>query len=107
MGTGIPKFQRHAGVNEMDDEKERCVCVGSHERHICYLHSKGMVDEVEKITDNPTVTCSICLVNANSPDNVCSPTTLGGGFKYSDMRDSKKILCETVVTEAKPSEEEK
>ena len=56
-----------------------------------------MVQEVETLTDNPTVTCSICQVNANLPDNVCSPTTLGGGFKYSDMRDSKKVLCDSVV----------
>jgi hypothetical protein len=82
----------------MEEKKtEVCTCVEKHEQHICFLHSKGRVQEVETLTDNPTVTCSICLVNANSPDNVCSPTTLGGGFKYSDMRDSKKIICDTVV----------
>lgn len=79
------------------ESKDTCVCTGDHEKHICYMHSKGMVKEVEQLTDNPTVTCSICLVNANSPDNVCSPTTLGGGFKYSDMHHSKKIICESVV----------
>ncbi len=79
------------------EPKETCVCTGEHEKHICYLHSKGLVKEVESLTDNPTVTCSICLVNANSPDNVCSPTTLGGGFKYSDMHQSKKIICESVL----------
>lgn len=79
------------------ESKEKCVCAGEHENHICYLHSKGLIKEVEKLTDSPTVTCSICLVNANSPDNVCSPTTLGGGFKYSDMQYSKKIICESVV----------
>ena len=52
---------------------------------------------VTELTDNPTVTCSICLVNANAPDNVCSPATLGGGFKYSDMQYSKKIICESVL----------
>jgi hypothetical protein len=78
-------------------QKELCICSSEHERHICYLHSKGQIKEVEKLTDNPTVTCSICLVNANSPDNVCSPTTLGGDFKYTDMRDSKKIICDSVV----------
>lgn len=92
----------------MDEEKRTCVCVGNHESHICYLHSRGMVDEVEKMTDNPTVTCAICLVNANSPDNVCSPTTLGGGFKYSDMRESKKIICDSVVVQqSQPESEEK
>ncbi|GFO55302.1 hypothetical protein GMSM_23090 [Geomonas sp. Red276] len=89
----------------MDEKKATCVCAGRHEQHICYLHSKGMVEEVEKLTDNPTVTCAICLVNANSPDNVCSPTTLGGGFKYSDMRDSKKIICDSVIVQDPPDEE--
>jgi hypothetical protein len=85
------------------DPNEKCVCTGNHERHICFLHSKGFIDEVEKLTANPTVTCSICLVNANSPDNVCSPTTLGGGFKYSDMQYSKKIICDSVA-DATPEE---
>jgi len=76
---------------------EACLCVGEHEKHICFLHSKGLVKEVEKLTDNPTVTCSICLVNANAPENVCSPTTLGGGFKYSDMKHSKKVICDSVL----------
>ena len=83
------------------EPKRTRVCAGNHERHVCHLHSKGLIEEVEKLTDNPTVTCSICLVNANSPDNVCSPTTLGGGFKYSDMKDSKKIICDSVM-EAPP-----
>lgn len=91
------------------DEKETCVCTGDHEKHICYLHSKGMVKEVERLTDHPTVTCAICLVNANSPDNVCSPTTmgaLGGGFKYSDMQHSKKILCDSVLDTGKEKKKE-
>jgi hypothetical protein len=78
------------------EANKTCSCGKNHEEHICALHSKGLIDEAEHLTDNPTVTCSICLVNANSPDNVCSPTTLGGGFKYSDMKNSKKIICESV-----------
>jgi len=88
------------------ESKETCVCTGEHEKHICFLHSKGLVEEVEKLTDSPTVTCSICLVNANSPHNVCSPATLGGGFKYSDMQHSKKIICESVVECAPGKKEE-
>ena len=76
---------------------QTCSCVEKHGQHICYLHSKGKIQEVEKMTDNPTVTCSICLVNANSPDSVCLPTTLGGGFKYSDMKGSKKIICDSLA----------
>ncbi len=86
------------------ESKEKCICTEKHDQHICVLHSKGMVQEVEKLTDNPTVTCSICLVNANSPDNVCSPTTLGGGFKYSDMQGSKKVICDSL---AEPDPEKK
>lgn len=78
------------------EANKTCSCGQTHEEHICALHSKGLIAEAEHLTDNPTVTCSICLVNANSPNNVCSPTTLGGGFKYSDMKGSKKIICERV-----------
>jgi hypothetical protein len=73
-----------------------CDCGKIHEDHICALHSRGRITEAEHLTDKPTVTCAICLVNANSPKNVCSPTTLGGGFKYSDMKDSKKVICESI-----------
>ena len=78
------------------EENKTCSCGKKHEEHICALHSKGLIGEVEHLTDNPTVTCSICLVNANAVSNVCSPATLGGGFKYSDMMNSKKIICESV-----------
>lgn len=73
-----------------------CMSVERHEQHVCALHSKGMTKLVQQVTDNPTVTCAICLVNANSPDFVCSPTTLGEGYNYSDMAGSKKIICESV-----------
>lgn len=76
--------------------ENRTCCGKEHEHHICHLHCKGLIEEAEHLTDEPTVTCAICLVNANSPENVCSPTTLGGGFRYSDMQDSKKIICESV-----------
>jgi hypothetical protein len=87
-------LQSHEG-HAMDTDKT-CSCGKRHEQHICALHSKGMVEEAEHLTDHPTVTCAICLVNANLPDYVCSPTTLGGGFKYSDMKNSKRIICENV-----------
>lgn len=104
VGAGEVAASRTAGQGDIDMEEDKktevCLCIDKHEQHICFLHSKGRVQEVEKLTDNPTVTCSICLVNANSPENVCSPTTLGflgGDFKYSDMRDSKKIICDSVL----------
>lgn len=87
------------------DHTDNCTCADKHKQHICFFHRNGMVKEVEELTDNPTVTCSICLVNANSPDNVCSPTTLGGVFKYSDMQNSKKIICDSVTHPDRESKE--
>jgi hypothetical protein len=81
------------------EANQTCHCGKKHQHHICYLHSRELYEEAEHLTDNPTVTCAICLVNANFPDNVCSPTTLGGGFRYADMKDSKKILCEQLDPE--------
>jgi hypothetical protein len=91
-----PALKPHKKDTPMVANKKNCSCGKTHEEHICALHSKGLIAEAEHLTDNPTVTCAICLVNANLPNNVCSPTTLGGGFKYSDMKDSKKIICESV-----------
>lgn len=85
--------------------EKTCLSEEKHEQHICSLHKKGLTQLVQQLTDNPTVTCAICLVNANSPDNVCSPTTLGEIFNYSDMRGSKKIICETVNSDVKKDTE--
>jgi len=82
------------------EPKQVCISPDRHEHHICFLHGKGRVEEAERLTDNPTVTCAICLVNANAPDNVCSPATLGGGFKYSDMQGSKKAICDSLSESA-------
>jgi hypothetical protein len=35
------------------------------------LHGKGLIEEVEHLRDRPALTCSICLVHANSPGDVC------------------------------------
>ena len=78
-----------------------------HERHICALLNKGKFSEVEQLTDNPTVTCSICLVNANSPEHVCSPTTLGGGFRYSDMYSRKQNVFEGDTLDQTQEQEKK
>lgn len=79
----------------MDSDK-CCTSMEKHNCHICALHSRGLTKAVLEMTDNPCVTCAICLVNANSPDYVCSPTTLGRVYNYSDMQDSKKVICESV-----------
>ncbi|UFS71212.1 hypothetical protein LPW11_03235 [Geomonas sp. RF6] len=88
-------------------ENRTCCDPARHDQHICALHNKGKYEEVESLTDNPTVTCSVCLVNANSADNVCSPATIGGGFKYSDMYQRKQMVVEgDTLQEAGKKEEE-
>lgn len=76
-------------------EPNKTCSAKDHERHICCLHNKGMFAEVERLTDNPTVTCAVCLINANSPENVCMPAALGGGFNYSEMDQHKTVVRET------------
>ncbi|MBJ6727505.1 hypothetical protein [Geomesophilobacter sediminis] len=78
-----------------------CTSPEKHEQHVCCLHSKGLTKTVEQVTDHPTVTCAICLVNANAPEYVCAPTTLGTGYHYSDMQGSKKIICGSVDSTVK------
>ena len=53
-----------------------CSCEEKHQGHICQLKSLGMTKDIEQITNNPTVSCFICDVEANSEDNVCSPEPL-------------------------------
>ncbi|HIJ96207.1 MAG TPA: hypothetical protein HPP94_10835 [Desulfuromonadales bacterium] len=53
-----------------------CSCGESHQGHICVLRSKGLTKDVEHLTNNPTVSCFTCGVEANSAENVCSPIAL-------------------------------
>ena len=53
-----------------------CQCGEKHEGHLCMLKSKGLVDQVKHLTQNPTVVCFICGVESNSAENVCEPMPL-------------------------------
>ncbi|MCM0081426.1 hypothetical protein L4X63_07475 [Geomonas sp. Red32] len=52
---------------------ETCRCGAKHTGHICMLKSKGLVEEIAHITDQPTVVCFTCGAEANTADNVCAP----------------------------------
>ena len=54
-----------------------CSCGEKHQGHICVLKSKGLSRDVEHLTNQPTVVCFSCGVEANSDENVCEPMPLG------------------------------
>ena len=53
-----------------------CQCGEKHEGHICMLKSKGMLEEVRHLGENPSVVCFMCGAQAGSADNVCEPMPL-------------------------------
>jgi len=58
------------------ESTKTCSCGEKHQGHLCLLKSKGMTKDIEHLTNNPTVACFVCGVEANSEDNVCSPVPL-------------------------------
>lgn len=40
------------------------------------LKSMGRIEEIEHITNSPTVVCFTCGTEANSAENVCNPMPL-------------------------------
>lgn len=53
-----------------------CRCGEKHEGHICVLKSRGMLTEVEHLTDNPAFACFMCGAEANSSDSLCEPVPI-------------------------------
>ena len=53
-----------------------CACGEKHQGHICVLKSKGLTKDVAHLTNQPTVVCFSCGVEANSAENVCEPMPL-------------------------------
>ena len=53
-----------------------CNCSEKHQGHICMLRSKGLIEDVEHLSNNPTVACFVCGAEANAEENVCSPVPL-------------------------------
>lgn len=57
----------------------------NHSNHMCSLKLQGRLDEVKKLSDQPTVECGHCGAKANSIQNICAahlgcnaPTVEGG-----------------------------
>ncbi|MBT0665104.1 hypothetical protein KI809_12425 [Geobacter pelophilus] len=48
-----------------------CTC-DNHATHICQLKATGLTAELQRVTDNPTVTCRHCGAQANSAQYVCA-----------------------------------
>jgi hypothetical protein len=44
----------------------------NHDRHMCSLKRQGLVGEIEKLSDQPTVQCKHCGAKANSIENICA-----------------------------------
>jgi len=55
---------------------ETCKCGKTHTGHICVLRSKGLLQEVEHLSNEPTVVCFSCGCEANAAENVCDPMPL-------------------------------
>ena len=55
---------------------KNCTCPENHKRHICVIRSQGLTNLVEALTNEPTVKCVTCGVEANSAANVCVPVEI-------------------------------
>lgn len=51
-------------------------CKGNHEGHICVMASKGLFEDIKKITKSPEFICFNCGRTANSEENLCNPMPL-------------------------------
>ena len=54
----------------------QCTGDDNHKGHICVLKREGLSELVERLTDNPAVSCANCGVEANSEALVCAPVRL-------------------------------
>lgn len=52
------------------------ICKGDHQGHICVLASKGLFDEIKKLTKTPQYICFNCGRVADLEQNLCNPMPL-------------------------------
>lgn len=53
-----------------------CQCGEKHEGHICMLKSKGLLQEVDHLSLNPSFSCFMCGAEASSDENLCEPVPI-------------------------------
>lgn len=54
-------------------EEKSCKHPENHSGHLCMLVSKGLFEEVKKLTRNPGFICFTCGRVADSAENLCNP----------------------------------
>ena len=57
-------------------EQQACPTPANHQMHMCALKSKGMNDEIARLSSKPAFVCGNCGAKANSADNLCKPQAL-------------------------------
>jgi len=55
---------------------EACEAPKIHEMHLCKLRQKGLLEELGRRSDRPTVVCAKCGAQANSERDLCKPRPL-------------------------------
>lgn len=48
----------------------------AHKMHMCAMQHKGMMAEMDQLSNKPTVVCNKCGAKANTAANVCNPRPL-------------------------------
>jgi len=57
----------------MMSEENSCKHPENHAGHLCMLVSKGLFEEVKKLTRHPKFICFTCGRVADSSENLCNP----------------------------------
>ncbi len=53
--------------------KKECETPNYHDMHMCKLQKKGLMEEIDRRSTNPTVTCNKCGAKANESRDLCQP----------------------------------
>ena len=60
----------------MGKDKTGCEVPELHDLHLCKLRQKGMMEELDRRSNRPTVVCSKCGAKANEERDLCQPRPL-------------------------------
>jgi len=55
------------------EKRTPCRCGSDSHSHLCMLRSKGLQDEIARITSDPKYYCFTCGGEANCAENLCEP----------------------------------